>query len=235
MPDGIVEATGIRVFPGADTNGFVLAGCDPALGLIEQALSAAGRARVLAVSASSGAALSALAHGRAHAAVVHGPPGRLPSAPEEVVRLHLARWRVGLGVVDGAPGESLEALVHSSTPVVQREAGASSQQALIRALARTGDRTRPSGPLATGHLDAARRAAELGCAAVTMEAAAHRFALRFLPFEEHTVEIWISARWAGHPAADSLGGLLSSAAFTARMGGFGGYDLTRSGERVAPV
>lgn len=235
MPDGIVEATGIRVFPGADTNGLVLAGCDPALGLIEQALSAAGRGRVLAVSASSGAALSALAHGRAHAAVVHGPPDRLPSAPGEVLRLHLARWRVGLGVADRALGESLEAVLHSGTPVVQREPGASSQQALLRALAQAGATARPSGPHATGHLDAARRAAQLGCAAVTMEAAAKRFELRFLPLEDHTVEVWIAVRWAGHPAAEALGGLLTSAAFTARMAGFGGYDLTGSGDRIAPV
>jgi molybdate-binding protein len=89
------------------------------------------------------------------------------------------------------------------------------------------------GPSAAGHLDAARLAATLGCAAVTTEAAARAFGLRFLDLESHTVEVWVAERWAPQPAVEALGAVLASAAFTERVAQFGGYDLTGCGTRIA--
>jgi molybdate-binding protein len=232
MPDGIVEDPGVRLFPGAATAGLVMAGCDPALALAEQALAQAGPGRVLAASASSGEALAALADGWVHAAVVHGPPRALPRPPIDVTRVHLAHWRVGLGLAESVRADSIEALVRHGTTIVQREAGATSQQALVRALAH-GGAALAAGPRAAGHIDAARRAVEHGCAAVTIEGAARRFRLRFLPLERHSVEIWIGARFAAHPGVASLRELLASAAFTERLDGFGGYDLSGCGTSVA--
>jgi hypothetical protein len=232
-PDGILEDGALRLFPAAAPAGLVIAGCDPALGIAEAMLQGLGPRSLLALSAASGVALRALARGDVHAAVVHGPEQQLPNPPVDVVRLHLARWCVGLGVAPG-PRRSLTALLTGAVPIAQRDPAAASQQALERAAAKAGvpEPPAPPGPRAGGHIHAARLAATLGCAAVTTESAARAFGLRFLALEEHVVQVWLADRWLGHPAADALGDLLASAAFTERVSQFGGYDLAGCGKWV---
>jgi hypothetical protein len=123
-------------------------------------------------------------------------------------------------------------VLQRKTPIAQRSAAAASQQAFERATARAGIDRLPPGPLATGHIDAARIAAAINGAAVTTEAAARAFDLRFLALEDHTVEIWVAQRWLDHPGTSALAELLSSAAFIERAAHFAGYDLTGCGTRV---
>jgi molybdate-binding protein len=146
--------------------------------------------------------------------------------------LHLARWQVGLAIAPEVPGDSLEAVLGGDTPVAQRDPAAASQQAFERASAKAGiTRSRP-GPPASGHIDAARTAAARNAAAVTTEAAARAFGLRFLALEQHTVEIWLAQRWRDHPGAAALGELLVSSAFTERISHLAGYDLAGCGSRI---
>lgn len=235
LADGTIEQGALRLFPDSAPAGLVLAGCDPALAIAEGALHGLGPSRLLALPASTGVALKALARGRLHAAVVHGPERALPEPPLPVLRLHLARWQVGLAMPPewyGRPGEEvLEALVSGEVTVVQRDPAAASQQALLRALSPAGV-SLPAGPLASGHIDAARAAATLGCAGVTIQAAARAFGLSFHPLEEHTVEIWLDQRWSGMPAFAALGNLLASRGFADRVAQFEGYDLRDCGTRV---
>jgi DNA-binding XRE family transcriptional regulator len=231
-PDGVIAAGTLRLFAGAAPAGLVLAGCEPALGVAETMLQGLGPRRLLALSASTGRALHALERRRLHGAVVHGPEGALPAPPVAVRRLQLARWQVGLGVVPSARGATRESLLEGQMPIVQRDAVAASQQALMRARARIGIDTPLSGPRAGGHIEAARLAATLACAAVTTEAAARAFGLRFVALEQHTVQIWLADEWAPQPAVEALGGVLASAAFTDRVAPFGGYDLSGCGARV---
>lgn len=230
--DGIIEAGALRLFPGAAPGGLVLAGCDPALGVAEAMLEGLGPSSLLALSAATGTGLASLAQGGVHATVVHGPAANLPDPPVPVLRLHLARWQVGLGVAPRLRRKSLEALLTGTEPIVQRDPAAASQQALQRAAVGAGTASPRRGPLAAGHIDAARIAATLGCAAVTTEAAARAFDLRFLTLEEHTVQIWLAERWLEHPGARALADLLASAAFTDRVAQFGGYDLAGCGTGV---
>ena len=218
-----------RLLPDGDLDGFVLVGCDPALGLAAAMLPAAGPRRVLALSGSTASALDALRDGRAHAALVHGPADRLPAAPEGALRLHLARWRVGLASRGPRP-RAIADLARRGARVVQREEGASSQRAFAQAVAAEGA-SLPRGPVATGHLDAARQVAYGAPAGVTMEPAAIGMELAFTPLEEHVAEVWVDARWREHPAVAALGDLLRSGAFTRRLGLIGGYDLVNCGER----
>lgn len=231
-PDATIEHGEVRLFAGAMASGLVLAGCDPALGVAEAMLGGLGQSSLLALPAATDTALAALASGGVHAAVVHGPGDRLPEAPVPVLRLHLARWQVGLALAARLAGRSLEALLSGTIPIVQRDPTAASQQALTRAAARLGTGSLPPGSRAGGHIEAARLAATLGCAAVTTEAAAHAFELRFLPLEEHTVQVWLARRWVDHPGAGALGNLLAGAAFTERVAQFGGYDLDGCGSRI---
>ncbi len=230
--DGIVVDGRLRLFARSNVERFVIAGCEPALGLAEAMLTGRGASSLLALSAPTDTALRSLAKARVHAAVVHGPAGELPSPPVSVIRMHLAGWRVGLGVAPALAAPTLEAVLESDVTIVQRGPAAASQQALARAAGRCG-RTTPEGPQASGHIDAARQASIRGCAAVSTEAAAHAFGLRFIAIEPHTVEIWIAEQWAHHPGLQSLGELLASRAFTDRIAALGGYDLAGAGTLVA--
>jgi DNA-binding XRE family transcriptional regulator len=228
-PDGVAEGGGVRRLPGWRDDGFLVVGCDPLLGLCESLLADAGNARTVAVGGTSGQAIAALEAGRAHAAVVHGPEGALPPAAPGVLRLHLARWRVG--VASPRRARAVGELVAGRVPLIQREPSAATQQALARAAA--GAALPPPAAVAAGHIDAARRAALTGVAALTFEPAAHRHGLRFLPLETHAVELRIAARWTGHPGAEALGGLLASAALRERLALVGGYDLAGCGAAAA--
>jgi DNA-binding XRE family transcriptional regulator len=231
-PDGVIRGGRVRLFAGASPRGLVLAGCDPALGVAEAMLDGLGPSSLLALSTATGTGLAALAGGTIHGAVVHGPSGELPDPPGPVVRLHLARWQVGLGLAGPVRSRSLEDVLAGKAPIAQRDPAAASQQALERAAAKAGTGGPPRGPRAGGHIEAARIAATLGCAALTTEAAARAFGLHFLPLEEHVVQIWLARRWGDHPGIEALGNLLSGGAFTERIAGFGGYDLAGCGSPV---
>lgn len=231
-PDGVACDGKLRLFPNASPAGLVLAGCDPALGVADAMLRGLGSRSLLAISTATGTALDALGRGRVHAAVVHGLEGRLPEPPVPVSRIHLASWFVGLAVPARQRRRALDSVLAGTTQIAQRDAAAASQQALRRALDRAGITTSPHGPRVDGHIDAARTASLLNCAAITTEAAAHAFELSFLPIEQHTVQIWLAERWLDHPAADALGNLISSAAFTQRISQLRGYDLTGCGTRL---
>lgn len=231
-PDGVVIDGEPRPFPHARPAGLVVAGCDPALGIAEAMLAGLGDRSVVGISAPTGKALDALGAGRLHAAMVHGVAGELPAPPVPVTRWHFARWKVGLAISTRIGVSSLEGLMERRVEVVQRDDAAASQVAFERACREIGVGRAPQGPRAAGHLDGARTASMLATAAVTTEAAARAFELRFLGLEEHTVEIWIDDRWLGHPGVDALGQLLASAAFTARVSSFAGYDLDGCGRRT---
>ncbi len=216
--------------PGADLDGFVLVGCDPAIGLAAALSAPSGPRRVIALSGSTQAALDALRGGRAHAALVHGRPGELPAPLPGALRLQLARWRVGVAC-RGRHARSVAELCERRTRVVQREAGASSQKAFAAAVAAEGGPT-PPGPVAGGHVEVAQRVAHGASAGVTMEPAAIHWQLAFAPLEAHVAEIWIAEHFREHPAVAALGELLRSAAFTARLALIGGYELADCGASV---
>jgi DNA-binding XRE family transcriptional regulator len=231
-PDGVIDRGALRLFPGTDTSGLVLAGCDPAFGVAERILAGTGERSLLALPAPTGTALAALTAGRVHAAVVHGLAGELPAPPLPVARWHVAHWPVGLALPPRRAGRTLANLIEDGVPVIQRSPAAASQHAFERAVALAG--LEPPAPrfVADGHLEAARLAALRRSAAITTEGAAHAFALPFLALETHTVEVWVSREWLAHPGVDALGELLSSAAFTAPIAAIGGYDLSGCGDRL---
>jgi DNA-binding XRE family transcriptional regulator len=228
VADGQLDG-GLRLFPGGHGDGFVAVGCDPALGVAATMLAGRGAMRLVAVPASTGRAVDALAAGRCHAVLVHGPATRLPADPCPVRRWHLARWRVGVALAGAPPAPALEAVLDGRVALVQREPSASSQQGLERAAARAGAPLPSALAVASGHLDAARTALAIGGAGVTFEPAAVAFGLPFIPLEEHVVELWVAASGLEHPALRALGELVSSAAFQRRLGAIGGYDLTDCG------
>jgi hypothetical protein len=222
-PDGVVRSGRVELLDGADLHGFLVAGCDPALGILAGLAPDRGPGRLLPVVTSSAAARAALADGRVHAAVVHDLVAPSPGPSDRVERLPLAVWRTGVAVPPDRR-EILTAALDGHGPVVQREAGAAAQAAYERALAAAGLAV-PPGPLARGHLDAARRAMEDGRAAVTIEPVALALGLAFHPLETHTVELWVDADAVDHPGTRLLGDLLASARLRCHLGVLPAYDL----------
>ncbi len=214
-------------------DGLVIAGCDPALGVLAGLVERVTGHRVVTVHASTGRSIDALDAGRVHGVVVHGPAGALPVPPVPVRRWHLARWLVGVasGRASGVP--SVEEIAERRLRVVQRDPGAATQLAFARALERIGAPRSVPGPVAEGHVDVARRVASGSTAGLTMEPAARSFGVGFAPLEEHTVEVWLDERWATLPAAVALVEALNSASLRVRLDLVGGYSLSRQGNRVA--
>lgn len=215
-----------------DASGALLvAGCDPLLGLVASLVERTASHRVVAVHRSTGDSVEALGAGLVHGIVVHGPEGELPDPPVAVRRIHLARWQVGLAASSTVP--SLDAVASGGIIVVQRESGAATQQALVRALRPEGADT-PPGPIGTGHLDVARRvrasAADIQVAGMTMEAAARALGLAFEPLETHQVQLWIDRRAGDHPGVAALLDQLAGTDLERRVGAIGGYDLSGVGD-----
>jgi putative transcriptional regulator len=230
--DGVFAGGRLRLFPGFRAEGLVVAGCDPALGIAETLLLPLGPRRLVGFSVSTGEALKALAAGHCHAALVHGPSHALPKPPVPVRKFRLARWQVGIGTHPLVRERSVEALVDRHVPIAQRDPGATTQQAFVRALEAAGLET-ADGPLASGHLDAARRAATGRAAAVTFEPAAVAFDLSFEPLETHAVELWLAERHLDHPGVAPLGDLLCSQRFLRQVALLGPYDLSGCGTEIA--
>jgi transcriptional regulator with XRE-family HTH domain/molybdate-binding protein len=224
-----IEA-GVEARPAVSAGCLVVAGCDPALQIAASMLAGAGEASLLALDATSGVALAALNAGGVHAAVAHGRAGQLQQAQIPALKLHLARWQVGLGIAPGvgAGVDTLAACLEQLVPIVQRDESAAAQQALRRAASALGLEL-PAGVVASSHAAAAAAAAALSCAAITTEAAARLTGLRFIALESHTVEISFDRRWQQHPGLESLGNVLSSRAFQAEVARMGGYDLSGCG------
>lgn len=228
--EGVVGHAGIDLLPGAQP-GAVVVGCDPAIGLAERLLGRRGAPPVLAVSASTAAALEALAGGRAHAAVVHGPEDGLPEAAVPTRRWRLARWRVGLTGPPESSGDWWQDALTGRRQVVQREPGAAAQAAFERAIALRGG-ARPAGPVATGHVEAAQRARSEGLVAVSIEPVALAAGLPFHPLEAHVTQLWVAEGWVGEPGIIALQEQVASSAFQQQLAAVGGYDLAGCGTAV---
>lgn len=217
-PDAVVDDGTVQPLDGGERDGFVVAGCDPALGLLAALAPATGPGRLLPVVATTAAATAALLDGRVHAALVHGrtppatPDGRRP------LRVPFASWRTGLAL---APhGDDLAAVLEGATPVIQREDGAAAQTAYER-----GASPGPvAGPRASSHLDAAHRALVSGHAAVTIEPAAEVLGLGFHALETHTVELWVAAHAVDHPGARVLSDLLAGPRLRTRLAALPAYE-----------
>jgi len=231
VADAITDTHTVRPLPGGSHDGVLVAGCDPLLGLLANLTMRRSGDRAVAVHASSATAIGALAAGRVHGVVVHGYPGELPTPPCDVERWHVAQWQVGVASTKAAVG--VDELLTTNARVAQREPGAASQAAWERALQRRGFTGTAPGPMARGHLDAARRVAHGGAdAAITIEAAARVFSLGFEPLEVHDVEVWVDSTWRDLPAMRAFVDRFDDTALRERGNLLAGYDFTACGRRV---
>lgn len=229
---------------------LVVAGCDPALPLLELPLSLLDPPlEFLWWPCASQEALSLAAAGLVHAAGAHlrgrsgdyntGPAGELLRDGADVIGF--SSWREGLVLrpEQAAQVGDVAGVVSASLRLVNREPGAEARRVLDRELARLG----VSGPdlagydtTARGHLEvAAAIAAGLADAGVASEPAALAYGLAFVPLTAERFDLVIPAGQTGTREVQGLLRVLSSSWLLGQLASLPGYDVAQCGERIASL
>lgn len=214
-----------------------LAGCDLAVGLLSRHV-ALRRAdlRVLWLAMTNREAMSALAQGRVHAAVVHGSR---PRGDEAFARYELATTEEGWLLARGNPLRirSARDLVPARVRVVNRPAGAAARSLLDEQLRRAQvDPARVNGyaHAVPGQLDAARAVAQdFADAAVGMASVARLFELDFIALREERCTLVLPQHTAATHEGKALVETLRSAPYRRDLESLQSYDTTRTGESIA--
>jgi putative molybdopterin biosynthesis protein len=229
---------------------LVVAGCDPALPLLETPLAMLDPP--IAFSwwpCPSQEALRLAADGLVHVAGAHlrGPGGEYNTGPAAALLpgggqvIGFCSWREGLllrpdlvGVVQGVADVARRGL-----RLVNREPGAEARTVLDRELAELGTEARglPSyDTQVAGHLEvAAAVAAGLAETGVASEPAALARGLAFVPLAAEHFDLVIPAVQAGTREVQALLKILSSRWLLDQVASLAGYDPARCGEHIATL
>ncbi len=228
----------------------VVAGCDPAMPLLEAPLSLLDPPLGFAWwPCASTEALRLAAGGLVHAAGAHlrgssgdyntGPAGQLLPDGAEVIGF--CSWREGLVLRPGLAGRvrGVPDLAGLGLRLVNRERGAEARNVLDRELATHGiDPASLPGydSQATGHLQvAAAVAAGLADAGVASEPAALAYGLAFVPLADERFDWVIPARQSDSREVQCLLRVLSSPWLAGQLASIPGYDPARCGEHIATL
>jgi putative molybdopterin biosynthesis protein len=229
---------------------LVIAGCDPALPLLERPLGLVDPPVALRWwPCPSRVALRLAADGRVHVAGTHlrGPDGQYntgPAAellPEGGEVIGFSSWREGL-VLRPELADSVSSVgdvARRGLRLVNREPGAEARSVLDRELAKLGIQ---GGQLpgyhtqAAGHLHlAAAIAGGLADAGIASEPAALACGLAFVPLTTERFDLIVPAHQAGSPEVQGLLKVLSSRWLLDQLASLPGYDLARCGEHIAAL
>ena len=227
----------------------VVAGCDPALPLLETPLALLDPPLAFAWwPCGSGEALRLAAAGLVHAAGVHraGPDGDLGDAtdtkdaadiPGGAEAVGFASWHEGLVVRPGTHIGGLDDVAARGLRLVNREPGAQARALLDRERLRF--RLDPAelpgyDSRVAGHLQvAAAIAGGLADAGVSSEPAALAYGLDFLPLAAERFDLLLPIKHAASREVQGLLKVLTSPWLLAQLASLPGYDAARCGERPA--
>jgi putative molybdopterin biosynthesis protein len=227
---------------------LVIAGCDPAIPLLEAPLGLLDPPVSLAWwQCASGAALDLAARGLVHVAGAHlrGREGdyNIGSARTTLRRgaqiMGFCSWREGLVLRSGLAAQvsSVADVVRAGLRLVNREPGSEARLLLDRELAALGAGPPPGyRSQATGHLHVASAiAAGLADVGVASEPAALAYGLDFIPLAEERFDLVIPADRTGSREAQALLKVLSSRWLLDQLTSLPGYDPARCGELIATL
>jgi putative molybdopterin biosynthesis protein len=227
---------------------LVVAGCDPAFGLVRDRLQREHGVEALWLRTGSRAALDALARGVVHVAGVHlrDPESGRYNGPwiERVVpfpatRIGFATWQQVLMLGRGNPlhVEEVEDLARPDLRFLNREPGSGSRALVELALEERGvDGTAIPGffdTSADGHETVARAIASGAAhAGVAIRAVGHALDLDMLPLAEEPYELVVANHFLELPAVDALLNVLRRPALRAQIEALTGYDAAAMGQSV---
>jgi molybdate-binding protein len=227
---------------------LVVAGCDPALPLIEAPLALLDPPVAFTWwPCGSSEALRLAGAGLVHVAGAHlrdfdgdyntGPASDLLGGGAEIV--HFCSWREGLVLrPERAAGiAGVGDLPGSGLRLVNRDPGSEARRVLDRELASAGISPAEVPGYETramGHLEvAAAIAAGIADVGVASEPAALAYELAFVPLTQERFDLVIPAAQSGAREVQAMLRVLSSPWLLAQLASIPGYDSSRCGERLA--
>jgi putative molybdopterin biosynthesis protein len=227
---------------------LVVAGCDPALPLIEAPLALLDPPVAFTWwPCGSSEALRLAAEGLVHVAGAHlrdfdgdyntGPASDLLGGGAEIV--HFCSWREGLVLLPERAGDiaGVGDLPGSGLRLVNRDPGSEARRVLDRELASAGispAQVPGYDTRAMGHLEvAAAIASGIADVGVASEPAALAYGLAFIPLTQERFDLVIPAAQAGAREVQAMLRVLSSPWLLAQLASIPGYDSSRCGERPA--
>ncbi|MCU1275499.1 MAG: transcriptional regulator of molybdate metabolism, family [Bryobacterales bacterium] len=256
--DGIIKRTGrtnnraeLVVFAKEEAaqKRLVLAGCDPATGLLARIVERITGVEIVSAAASSKLALTWLSEGKVHIAGSHLedpktgefnlPFIRKQFPGEDFSVVTFARWEEGLVIASGNPKgvRKIEDLARKNIKFANRESGSGSRGLLDRLLENAGiDAQKIQGydHIAYGHLAAAycvvSREADV-CLAT--RSAAQTFGLDFMPLHSERYDLVMRKRTAELPAVKAFLDVLQRATLRRKLEVLAGYDTSQTGTIVA--
>jgi putative molybdopterin biosynthesis protein len=228
---------------------LVLAGCDPAIGLLSRFVEKISGVEIVSVSASSQLALRWLQEGKVHIAGSHLedpesgefnlPFIRREFPDEDFAVITFARWEQGFVTAAGNPQNITKAedLARKPLRFVNREEGSGSRGLLDRLLQESGipaKRIRGYERIAYGHLAAAYvvLAQEADCCVAT-RSAAQTFGLHFTPLQSERYDFVMRRKTMETPIAQSFLDVLQRAGLRRRLEVLAGYDTAQTGAVLA--
>ena len=256
--DGVVTAAatetiaGIYVLAGEHCGDkrLVVAGCDPAMGLLAAMVEKSAGVEVLSAGASSRLALTWLREGKVHVAGMHledpdtgefnRPIVRRELGGDDFVMFTFARWEEGLVLAEGNPKgiRKVEDLAkRRDLRFVNRERGSGSRVLLDKLLYKAGlasSMVDGYDKVAHGHLAAAYRVlvGEADCCVAT-RSAARAFGLDFLPLKSERYDLALRKQTLALPAAEAFLDVLQRSALRRQLEQLAGYDTAKTGALVA--
>jgi putative molybdopterin biosynthesis protein len=216
---------------------LVVAGCDPALPLLETPLALLDPPVGFAWwPCGNGEALRLAAAGLIHVAGVHQSSDEV-ELPDGAEVVGFTSWREGLVIRPGTQIAGLDDAVRQGLRLANREPGAQARRLLDRELGRLGlnpaDLPGYDSQVA-GHLQvAAAVAGRLADVGVSSEPAALAYGLNFIPLAEERFDLVLPAKHAASREVQGLLRVITSPWLLAQLASLPGYDLSRCGERSA--
>ena len=256
--DGIIKRTGktagradVVVFAKEEAaqKRLVLAGCDPATGLLARMVEKISGVEIVSAAASSKLALTWLSEGKVHVAGSHLedpktgefnlPYIRKQFPEEDFLVVTFARWEEGFVVATGNPKRvrKIEDLARKNVRFVNREPGSGSRGLLDQLMEKAkmdAENVQGYDRIAHGHLAAAycvvSREADV-CLAT--RSAAQTFGLDFVPLHSERYDLVMRKRTADLPAVKSFLDVLQRATLRRKLEVLAGYDTSQTGTLVA--
>ena len=246
---GGTASAGVQIRPiGPPRPTLVVAGCDPALPLLDSPLGLLDPP--IAVNwwpCSSREALRLAAAGLVHVAGAHlrGQDGAYNTGPAAELLPHggevigFCSWREGLALRPGLAGDvsGVGDVARRGLRLVNREPGAEARTILDRELAElgiAGSKVQGYGTEAAGHLEVtAAIAAGLADAGIASEPAALAYGLDFIPLTVEHFDLVIPAGQAGSREVQGLLKILTSRWLLEQVASLPGYDPSRCGEHIS--
>lgn len=249
IPDGVAE---VQLVGELDENRIVLAGCDPAAGMLSRMVAKTSGVEVLLAPASSRQAIEWLVTGKVHVAGAHLRDYenyqdadfnlwylKRTYPKEEFAVFTLAMWEMGLAVADGNPLRIRTAghLERKDVRFMNREEGSGGRAMLDRVLGAVGltpKQVPGYNNVRHGHVAAAYAVAsgEADCC-MTTHSAAMVCGLEFKSLHGERYDLIVKRSMLDLPGVQALLDTLQRREMRTQLASFALYNVSKTGRRVA--